>query len=404
MRLLVKGYKLLRFMNRSHGVFLRGAFAIAAWFGALCCTRSVLLANRLSAEFWEDNFYVALRKSARFARYFCPRLDVFNDPFFDFTTDADIKELKALKKHLEIIKSKIPSEVYLTDLLYLQAAQIHFLLLQEKDASSEINTFYELANKALGKIKINKECADDLSTAEVADDFSISDARAALSDIAELLPNHEWPWYVISGTLLGLHREGRFLAHDYDIDLGINAEDIEVNVLLDRLRHCRKFTIGKLDYHCEVLGKDSQRRLRKRLSIIKLVHKNGVPIDLFIHFTEEGCCWHGSSIHRWENTPFELKEREFEGVTVLAPKNAELYLTENYGEWRIPVKDFDCTTGTPNLVVARNFISIALFIKRYSYFAQRNPKAATKLLRTMQAAQVFSLEDADGCISLIMQL
>ena len=402
---LAKGYRLLKFMNRPHGFLIRGCFSVGAWAGALCTTRSFTLAKKLAAEYWQDSFYSALRKSARFARYFSARLDFFNDPFYDFTSGADGEELDALQKHLQTLKNVIPLNVYLTDLLYIQAARIHGLLLCKQDASVEISIFYELANRVLRNIKIKDEQNTFVSSlTEGADDFDITDARQALEDIAKLLPNRDWPWYVVSGTFLGLHREGGFLSHDYDIDLGINAEDIEIDALLSKLRKSHDFTIGKLDYHYEVLGNGSQRTLRTRLSIIKLVHKNGLQIDLFIHYTENGRCWHGSSIHRWENTPFKLVEREFEGVMVLAPENADRYLTENYGDWRTPVKEFDCTTGTPNLVVAKNFISVALFIKRYSYFAIHDPQAAIKLLHTMQVARVFSVENTNNEINLIFSL
>jgi hypothetical protein len=35
-------------------------------------------------------------------------------------------------------------------------------------------------------------------------------------------------------------------------------------------------------------------------------------------------------------TPFDLQEIEFLGVKMQAPANAELNLTENYGNWRVP--------------------------------------------------------------------
>lgn len=391
-------------MNQPHGLLTRGVFALMAWWGALFAARSLTLAHKLAIEFWQDKFYTALRKSARFARYLSPKFNILNDPFFDFTSGADKNELDALKKHLMKTKKRIPAEDFLTDLLYIQAAQIHLLLINKQDASPEIDSFYKLANQVLKMTRISDNSPEDQPIPTSTDDFSLSEAREALNDIANLLPNDKWPWYIISGTFLGLHREGGFLSHDYDIDLGINAEDIQINDLLEKLQNNKKITIGKLDYHYEVLSNGQQRTLKRRLSIIKLVHKNGLQIDFFIHYTENGRCWHGSSIHRWENTPFELTWRKLEGIPVLAPADGDLYLTENYGDWRTPVKEFDCTTGTPNLVVAKNFISLALFIKRYSYFAKHDKNAAVKLLHTMQASSVFSLENEKGHIELVLRL
>ena len=39
-------------------------------------------------------------------------------------------------------------------------------------------------------------------------------------------------------------------------------------------------------------------------------------------------------------TPFQLKDVEFLGVDMKIPANAELNLTENYGEWRSPDPDY----------------------------------------------------------------
>lgn len=55
--------------------------------------------------------------------------------------------------------------------------------------------------------------------------------------------------FVISGTFLGLHREAGFLAHDYDIDLGVFAIEFN-NCLLDELNQLEGFVDVSLDYPC----------------------------------------------------------------------------------------------------------------------------------------------------------
>ena len=252
-----------------------------------------------------------------------------------------------------------------------------------------------MANQALALIEIKEEKPKPVVSKNTDNmNFDKDSARQTLEDFAAVLPNQQWPWYVVSGTFLGLHREGGFLAHDYDIDLGINAEDINWDQLLEKLRSSKFFTVKVIDYYFDVYSGDNLRRaIRKVPSIVKLIHQNGMQVDLFIHYTENGRCWHGSSIHRWDNTPFELVERDLAGVKVYTPANADLYLTENYGDWRTPITEFDCTTGTPNLVVASNFISRALFLKRYAFFALHEPKQARKLQSAMLQADVFALRD-----------
>lgn len=370
--------------------------AALGWIGAMIAARSFVLSKKLFNEFRADEYDIAGRKAARFARYFWRRLDIFDDPFFDFTMGADAAERQALLQHLELVKSKISTTEYLTDRLYIQAAIIHALLEAEQSADAEINQFYQLANQALSLIQISEKQLKSVVTKKGSNaNFDKNSAQQTLEDFAGALPNIDWPWYVVSGTFLGLHREGGFLAHDYDIDLGINAEEIDWDRLLAALKKASPLLIiKKIDYYIDVY-KDQrlQRRIRKVPSIIKLVHQNGMQVDLFIHYTENNSCWHGSSIHRWENTPFELVKRELAGVCVYAPADAETYLTENYGDWRTPVKEFDCTTGTPNLIVANNFISRALFLKRYSFFAQHDAQQARKLQAAMLSIEVFNLKN-----------
>lgn len=369
--------------------------AFLGWAGTMLTTRSPILAKALFAEFRADQYDIALRKAARFARYFWRRLDIANDPFFNFPMGTNEAERRALLLHLEAKKEKIPATEYLTDRLYIQAATIHRLLEQGQAAEAEIAEFYQLANEALALIEIKEQKPKPIVSKKTDNmNFDKDSARQTLEDFAALLPNKQWPWYVVSGTFLGLHREGGFLAHDYDIDLGINAEDIDWDKLVETLRASPLLIIKKIDYYIDVYtDQSSQRRIRKLPSIIKLIHENGMQVDLFIHYTENERCWHGSSIHRWDNTPFALVERDLAGVSVFSPVDADLYLTENYGDWRTPITEFDCTTGTPNLVVASNFISRALLVKRYAFFALHEPKQARKLQTAMLQVDVFALRD-----------
>lgn len=381
-----KSYRLLRFLNRPHNPLERYLLAIAGWLGALCTTRSPVLATGLFREFRNDSFDIAFRKAARYARHASSKLDIFNDPFFDFTTGTTARERRALARLAERSKGKISDSARRTDLMYIKAADIHAALEKGDQPDAEIDAYYELANQVLADLPAPTNKQTGVREPRPAD-FSKRDGVQALHDIAAILPLDRWPWYVMSGTFLGLHREGGFLDHDYDIDLGINAEQINVDALLACLRQQTLFAMKKSDSHVEVVRDgEGRRQLKKQLSLIKLIHPNGLHLDIFIHYTEGGICWHGSIIHRWENTPFELVRREMEGVPVNAPADAELYLSENYGDWRTPITDFDCTTGTPNLVVSRNFISLALFVKRFAYFNEYDPQQATKLRRTLKQA------------------
>lgn len=160
-----------------------------------------------------------------------------------------------------------------------------------------------------------------------------------------------------------------------------------------------RFVVKKVD-DAQFVVETSPGRLevRRSLALVKLIHENGINVDVFVHHREGDVLWHGSSIHRWENSVFELAEHELAGVRVLGPADSDRYLTENYGDWRTPVTEFNCTTGTPNLVITRSFRSVALFLTRLAHFAHGDPAEYAKLRATLVADGL--LRDDDGVLRL----
>lgn len=371
----------------------RYGFGAIAWFGTWLFTQSLTLAGLMRREFIRDDFRLAFRRAGWFARHIFPALDFFEDPFFDFTMETNARQRRRLERFVRRYKSGLNRSAYLTDLLYIQAANLHGAIEEHSEgyySHEDVVAFYDNADLVLFNLATPPE-AGESGLEDRKEDFSKEDARTALCDFAEALPLDRWPWYVVSGTFLGLHRDGGFLAHDYDIDVGINAEEISIPDLIKVLERQPMFVTKKVDEHIEIVQDDGgSLHLTRVPALVKLVHSNGLNLDVFIHHTEQGACWHGSIIHRWENKPFDLAKRELEGVPVYAPADADQYLTENYGDWKTPVKDFDCTTGTPNLVVSRNFLSVALFLKRLAVFSESDGKQAEKLRRTLISAEVIT--------------
>jgi hypothetical protein len=67
----------------------------------------------------------------------------------------------------------------------------------------------------------------------------------------------------------------------------------------------------------------------------------GMWIDVFVYHPQDGYWVTGVDFffgyrQTFAFTPFDLRDIEFLGVTMQAPANAELNLTENYGNWREP--------------------------------------------------------------------
>lgn len=161
--------------------------------------------------------------------------------------------------------------------------------------------------------------------------FSPKRAEKALQDINTVFGGAGVEVFLVSGTLLGCVRENGLLGHDHDIDVGIWSDVPEQKILELATKSGRFFM------------------LKSRASeIIRLRHVNGIAIDVFYHFRDPDDYWHGGVKMKWSNTPFALTQREFLGQTCLIPEDYDLYLQENYGDWREPKIAFDSAFDTPN--------------------------------------------------------
>ncbi|RLK48370.1 LicD family protein [Alkalispirillum mobile] len=203
-----------------------------------------------------------------------------------------------------------------------------------------------------------------VSDQEQPADFAREDAEAALHDVAQLLPLEQWGWTALSGTFLGIFREGDFLPHDFDIDLGLPAERTDLTRLTQLLEASPLFESVRADHQYRLHCTPEGLRVDVLPVLVKAVHCNGIAVDFSLLYDEGGIWWHGSMMHRWDHTPQELVAYELRGVRILGPRDGDRYLTEGYGDWRTPVRSFNCSSGRHNLVVVQNLLGVCLFLKR----------------------------------------
>jgi hypothetical protein len=161
-------------------------------------------------------------------------------------------------------------------------------------------------------------------------------AATALADLNEELSERDVRAFLISGSLLGCIRESRFISWDKDIDVGVFRDDIQSLDLERAFDRSSTFHVRRLDFNTD--------RLRVN-------HTNGVAIDIFPHYREDDVIWHDGTATRWWNRPFGLKRIDFLGDKVFVPDLPEQYLDDNYGNWRVPVPDFDARLDAPNVEV-----------------------------------------------------
>jgi hypothetical protein len=371
--MLSKSYSLLNFLNRSHSPAFRYGVGGAAYAGTFAVTGRPSIARLVRTQFVQDETKYAFRLAGWVLRRGWPGVETVTDDFFDFTLGASPADLEALEGFIAARRNHLPEHLWRADDLFVRAARIHAQLdAGARDIEVLRADFREHADALLPLISTAQGQPSGLSAGREGD-FSVDDARTALADLAAALPVQQWHWYVISGTFLGIVREGGFLAHDYDVDVGVTFDpDVETA--------------------------PARYAVERAPALVKLIHENGINVDVFVHHLEGDRLWHGSSIHRWENTPFELADYTLAGVPVLGPADADRYLTENYGDWRTPVTEFNCTTGTPNLVISRTFRSVALFLTRLAHFAHGDPDEYAELRATLIADGM--LRDEDGVLRL----
>jgi Flp pilus assembly protein TadD len=167
--------------------------------------------------------------------------------------------------------------------------------------------------------------------------YSSRRAETALADVNRVCRDAGIEMFLVSGTLLGCVRENRLLGHDKDIDVGI-WEDVKLDAFMNAATQSGLFFT--------LMSRSNE--------IIRLRHVNGIAIDVFYHYRDPEDYWHGGVKMVWHNKPFQLVPREFLGESYLIPEDYDLYLTENYGDWRVPKIDFDSAFDTPNGEVRDN--------------------------------------------------
>lgn len=197
--------------------------------------------------------------------------------------------------------------------------------------------------------------------------YSDTKAEKALKDLKHYLNQAQISFFLISGTLLGCIREGKLLGHDKDIDIGV-WETHSVESLANVIYNSGCF------YVLPIYSPD----------ILVIRHVNGVTIDIFIHHREADDYWHAGGKSKWHNSPFELASRSFLNSEYLVPADYDLYLTENYGNWRTPQLSFDSALDTPNMEIVSHDDFLIYLYKKITFALHTGKRPSERYLSVLR--------------------
>jgi len=345
----------------------------------------VIIANEVN----NDDFKLVVRRIIWLFKFGYVRVTFFTDNYFDMSIGLDLDSSLELYSKLERYQSwesEFEKQITLAQMasavLESQISPGESLSLSQLRHQEYDQKFCDHLSKAQLEVKkaVSKTSVieDDKYDTAVRKRFGTGrklkinlmqkHAEEIFRQVVSFTEQEGARIFAIGGTLLGIVRENGFIEHDYDIDFGVFADEI-TDEFLQNLTQLHNFKPAKSDFPCfrkELLGEIVYSRYELP-ALIKLIHSSGVQVDIFLHFEEDAMYWHGSSLHRWENNKFELKFREFLGVNVYTPVETDHYLTEHYGDWRTPVSEFNCSTGTPNIVISDSCKTKCFFAKKDYY-------------------------------------
>jgi phosphorylcholine metabolism protein LicD len=124
-----------------------------------------------------------------------------------------------------------------------------------------------------------------------------------LNNVVDILVEHDIPHYIDCGTLLGCVRENGLLKHDTDVDVTIHLS------LWDKLK--------QIDF--------------QKYGLIKKRQFNGPHKLISVETDRETYC------DIYANPAFPVLERRtMNNKEYFIPIESELYLTQLYGNWKVP--------------------------------------------------------------------
>ncbi len=357
-------------LNMQYPIYIKFFISLAYFFICLIISfdyklsclffKRVLLGNDLKSE------------SRRLVWIIKKKSSIIADPadlMFDFCNGLNFKEVQILKSFF--IKSKKPLfNIYNElDLLKIFAHENNnqFNSKSNISLSEKFKKQYFIVKKFLNMRNIQKYNIPKIKKNKFSDKkFGISSSKAqkVLIDICNLFKKNKIEWFAISGTFLGFVRQKSFLSHDLDIDIGVMSNETSFEKVINILKNNQIFKISKIEYQKYFFNKNE---CFKKPTFARIIHKNGINIDLYFHFISGNYIFHGTSSILWKNTLFELSSYKIYDIYIKGPAKSGLYLSETYGDWKKEKMDYDFHRDMLSLKGAPNHLGLEYLLRRKLY-------------------------------------
>lgn len=191
---------------------------------------------------------------------------------------------------------------------------------------------------------------------------SLIRARKVLLTITRLLDKNNIVYHLEGGTLLGIVRDKDLLPWDHDVDISIPSLAVPDFLKL-------RFTLLLRGYKLSIRKSEIEVGPIKRgdYSVFKIKpltgyllhwlfpgqHGKFIVLDVFVKTTDSRhTYWQAKKkIMRVEKKFYESFETvKYHNQVLKVPQQFRNYLTQKYGDWSVPVKDWECSTDERTIV------------------------------------------------------
>jgi len=185
-------------------------------------------------------------------------------------------------------------------------------------------------------------------------EFDFDLAYKLLVDITKVFEKKNIPYHLEGGTLLGIVRDKALLPWDHDLDISVpqSAEKSAYRALLPLLLKGWQLSRRRW-WRFDLVKVKGSRIIKVRKKDHGWFHSGTVYLDIFVKVNSQGFSyWQAKEkLMRVDAAYYDGFEYVSDGKNQFrAPKNYEGYLTEKYGDWSIPVKEWDCGSDEKTIV------------------------------------------------------